>query len=411
MMTATVTERVTYRQVFAEPRFRLLFLTRSLAIGADALRILALSTLIFALTGSTLLAAATFGIGFVPQAIGGTLLGALADRVPPRPLITVGYSLEAATATVLALADLPAGASLALVAVIACLTPVFGGASSRLVAEALTGDAYVLGRSVFSIASATAQLAGLAAGGLTVATIGARHALLVTAGCHLAAAVAIRLRLPNLPAARKPGAQQAGSVFRQSLAGSRLLLGDRAIRLLLLANWLPPAFITGAEGLIVPYVARRGFAAGSAGPLLACLAVGMIVGDLVVGRLLRPVMRERLTIPLMLIAGLPLLAFAARLSLAVSAGLLIVTGTGLAYVLGLQRRFLDAVPEPIRGHAFGLQSTGVMTLQGVGPVMLGALAEVTSIGQAMALAGAATAVTALWLQKPLSRSGGASAGR
>ena len=42
--TASLERRATYRQVIAEPRFRLLFLTRSLAIGADTLRTVALSS-------------------------------------------------------------------------------------------------------------------------------------------------------------------------------------------------------------------------------------------------------------------------------------------------------------------------------------------------------------------------------
>ena len=94
-MTATAqgARRATYREVLAEPRFRLIFLTRSLAIGADTLRTVALSMLIFAANGSPLLAAMTYGAAFLPQAIGGTLLGALADRMRPRPLITAGYGL------------------------------------------------------------------------------------------------------------------------------------------------------------------------------------------------------------------------------------------------------------------------------------------------------------------------------
>ena len=395
--------QATYRQVLAEPRFRLLFATRSLAIAADTLRIVALSILVFGLTGSPLLAAVTYGIGFAPQAVGGTLLGALADRVRPRQLITTGYSLEAATAAALALAGLPVWASLALVAVVAGLTPVFGGASSRLVAEVLTGDAYVLGRSLSNIAASAAQLLGLAAGGITVATLGARHALLVTAGCHLAAGAAVRLRLPDLAVGRELAGPPRRSVLLQSLTGSRLLITDSAVRALMLAHWLPAAFVTGAESLIVPYVALRGLPVGSAGLLLACLPVGMIAGDLVVGRLLRPRTRERLTMPLMVTCGLPLLAFAASPPLPVVAAVLVITGAGLAYTLGIQRRFLEAVPEPMLGQAFGLQSTGLMTLQGVGPAVFGAVGQAISAGPAMAIAGAATVMVGLALGQRLLR--------
>jgi MFS family permease len=396
-VTAPPGQQATYRQVLAEPRFRLLFLTRSLAIGADTLRTVALSMLIFAATGSPLLAAVTYGIAFLPQAIGGTLLGALADRARPRPLIAMGYCLEAGTAAALALARLPAGASLALVAAIATLTPVFAGASNRLIAESLSGDAYVLGRSLANIAASAAQLLGLAAGGATVAALGARDALLVTAVCHLAAAAAIRVWLPDLPAAPKPPGRPQVPVLRQSWTVSVQLITDPAVRVLLLAACLPPAFLTGAESLIVPYAVQHHFAAGSPGLMLACVPVGMIAGDFAAGRLLRPATRERLVIPLMMVAGLPLLAFAAGPSFPAAAGLLVVTGIGPAYLLGIQRRFLDAVPAAVLGQAFSLLSTALMTLQGVGPVLFGAVTLVTSPARAMALAGLATIVTALSL--------------
>jgi len=401
--TAAAARPATYRQVLAEPRFRLLFLTRSLAIGADTLRVVALSVLIFAATGSPLLAAITYGIAFLPQAIGGTLLGALADRIRPRPLITAGYVLEAAVAAALALAGLPAGACLALAAIVACVTPIFGGASSRLIAEALSGDAYVLGRSLANIAASAAQLLGLAVGGATVAALGARHALLVTAGCHLVAAAATWAWLPGLPAAATPPGRPPVSVLRQSWTVNRQLITDPAVRILLLATWLPPAFLTAAESLIVPYAAQHHFAAGSPGLMLACVPAGMIAGDVAVGRLLRPAARERLTIPLMMVAGLPLLAFAAGPSLPAAAGLLAVTGIGPAYILGIQRRFLDAVPAPVLGQAFGLLTTGLMTFQGAGPALFGAVTQIIPPGQAMALAGAATIITALSLLPALRR--------
>jgi len=123
----------------------------------------------------------------------------------------------------------------------------------------------------------------------------------------------------------------------------------------------------------------------------------MIAGDFAIGRLLRPAARERLTIPLMTVAGLPLLAFAAGPPLPAAAGLLVLTGIGPAYLLGIQRRFLEAVPAPVLGQAFGLLSTGLMTFQGAGPALFGAITQVTSAGGAITLAGLATIITALSL--------------
>lgn len=392
-MLGTVTERATYRQVFAEPVFRVVFLTRSLAIGADTLRMIALSVLVFTATGSALLGAVAFGISFAPQVIGGLLLGALPDRMRPRPLIVFGYVAEAVGAAALALAPLPVWASLSVVAVIASMSPVFNGTAGRLTADVLHGEAFVLGRSMFQLAMSAAQVLGLAGGGVAVAALGPEAALLVASGCHLVAALGARLFLPDLPAAAAPGR----SLVAQSLRGNLALLADQRIRLLLLVSWLPPVFVTAAESLLVPYGAERGWAAGAPGMVLACVPVGMIIGNLVVGRLITPDARQRVTGPLVVLLGAPLVVLAVDTGTVLAGVLLAVTGCGFAYGLCIQRAFRDAVPHDARGQAFGLMSTGLMTLQGVGPLAWGVLTEFVPVSLAVVLGGGVTILTGLWI--------------
>ncbi|WP_103534470.1 MFS transporter [Streptomyces sp. SM11] len=405
-MTPTVepaqgNHRATYREVLAEPRFRLLFSTRAVAITADALRITTFSVLVFSSTGSALLSAVAFGIGFIPQLFGSLLLGSLADRLPSRALITGGYALTCATALLLALVRMPVAASLGVVALVSLATPVFHGASSRLVAQSLEGDAYVLGRSLNNIAGAGAQLFGLALGGAAVAALGPRRALAVSAVLYLGCALAVRIRLPLLRPGTSGGTPGSaggdGGAVRASLQGAGLLLRGRTVRRLMLAQWLPVALVAGAEGLIVAYAGEHRFAPGRYAVLMGCLPVGMLVGDLLVGRLLRPRARERLVVPLVALAGLPLIGFAAEPGVGVSSCLLLLSGLGYAYGLGLQRPFLDALPQDGHGQAFGLLGSGSMTLQGVGPVCLGAVAAGMGTGGAIALAGGAVALTAGWI--------------
>ncbi|MEV0902232.1 MFS transporter [Actinoplanes sp. NPDC049802] len=389
----TVADRpATYREVFAEPTFRTLFVARILAISANSLQIFALSVLVYTSTGSPLLSALAFGAGFLPQFAGGLLLGSLTDRLPARPLIVAGYAVEAALAATLGLADLPVVVNLLLVAAVACFTPVFSGAASKVIAERLTGDAYVLGRSLTSMSSSAAQLLGLVGGGVAVATLGARPALLVAAACHLFAAVVVRLRLPG---GRGSAGPKHGGAVRDSWTGAVSLLADRTIRRLLLAQWLPSAFVAGSEALLVAYAARRGFAPGAGAILMAAPAVGMLIGNFAVGRLLRPSVRERLSAPLVVLLGAPLITLPAPLPLPVATAVLVLAGTGFAYGLGLQREFLEAAPADRLGQLFALLSTGLMALQGVGPLVFGAVAELTSPAAAIAAAGMATSLVAL----------------
>ena len=381
--------KATYTTVLAEPAFRTMFGTRTLGIAAETLRILALSLLVYEQSRSPLLGALAFGAGFVPQAAGGLLLGAVADRIPARPLLVCGYGLEAVVALVLALGGLPVGASRVVVAAVACLTPVVTGAGGRLVATVLTGDAYVLGRSVLGMASSGAQLLGLAAGGVAVAALGPRHALLVSAGVHVVSALWARI---GLPASAR--AEASRGAVRASWAGSRRILGDRVVLRLLLAQWLPCAFVTGGEALLVPYASTRGFPSAWAAGLLAAMPVGMLLGDLLVGRLVAPPARERLVQALEVMLGAPQIAVAAGPPMPVVIGLLVLAGGGFSYGLGLQRAFLGAVPQDVRGQGFAVLSTGLMTLQGAGPALFGALGEWTGPAIAVACAGAATAATA-----------------
>jgi predicted MFS family arabinose efflux permease len=352
------------------------------------LRIVALSVLIFSTTGSPLLAALTFGIGFAPQAVGGLLFGALADRIRPRLLISAGYAAECVSASILAFAQPPVWVMLVIIGVVASMTPVFGGASSRLVAEVLTGDRYVLGRSLWTTASSAAQLLGLALGGVAAAEFGPQRALAISAALHLTACVITRLRLPDFD----PPALQVASVLRQTMRVNQVLLATPPVRRLLVVHWLPPAFAVGAESLLVVYAQTRGLPPGSGGLLLACLPVGMIIGNLVAGRLLTP--SPRYAAPLILLLGLPFLTFPLDPPPVLLGILIVVSGSGFAYTLGLQQAFLDAVEPSSRGQAFGLLSTGLQTLQGVGPACFGALAELVPPATAIAAAGAATVLTA-----------------
>jgi predicted MFS family arabinose efflux permease len=375
----------TYREVLAAPAFTGLFAGRTVAIVGNTLQIFALSVLVYSTTGSPLLSALAFGAGFLPQVFGGVLLGSLADRVGPRRLILAGYALEAVLAAVLGVVRMPVPVALLLVAAVACYMPVAYGASGRALAGLLEGDAYVLGRSLFTIASSAAQLVGLAFGGVLLAAMGARGALLASAAfCLLAVAVTV-LTMPKIPAARS---DDRTGTMRAGLAGSVAVFTDATVRRLFLLQWLPPAMCAGAESLLVSYAGARHFPAATVSALMAAIPIGMVVGNFVLGRA-APTRRFRAVPWLLAVLGLPFAFLPVRLPLAAAVALLVVAGVGTAYAIGLQRPFLDAVPEDRSGQAFALLSAGLMTVQGLAPVALGGIAEVTSPETGIAVAGVA----------------------
>ena len=402
--------RTTYRSVFAVGQFRVLCAGMFLYVLGFEFEILGLSVLIFDQTRSPFLTALAFSMGFAPQVIGGALFTSLADRLPPRLVIGTGLLTRSAPGLVIGLwPGLPVPAMLALVAAAATVAPIFTATTSGLLPDILDGDRYVLGRSVFSLTGSGTQILGLGLGGAVLAVWPARW-LLAAAGVSLALAAAIvRLGLRRRPAphardterARDPGSGRPPGVVRTTLAGHLELLADRKVRGLLLAQWLPTWFVTGAEALIVPYTRSLGHPASAASPLLAAVPAGMLLGDVIVGRYCLPAVRERLAFPLAAAMGVPLVALLARPPVPLAALALLACGFCFAYELGLQRAFLDSLPDGLRGQAFGLNATGGMGGQGLFPPVAGALALAFGAGAAMAIAGLATVLAALALRAPL----------
>lgn len=406
--------RTTYRSVFAVGEFRVLFATLLMFVLGFEFEILGLSVLVYAQTRSAFWTALAFSMGFAPQVLGGTLFTSLADRLPPRLLISTGLLTRAAPGLVIGLwPALPVPAMLALVATAATATPVFTAAASAVLPDVLDGDRYVLGRSVFSLTGSATQIIGLGIGGAILAALPAPRLLLAAGLSLLAAAAVARLGLRPRPArtagrttrtagrTTRANGRTIRGIMRATMAGNLELLADRTVRGLLLAQWLPAWFVTGAESLIVPYAGSLGLPPSAASPLLAATPAGMLLGDLVVGRFCRPAARQRLAFPLATLMGAPLLALAFRPPLPLTGTVLFACGFGFAYMLGVQQPFLDSLPDRLRGQAFGLNSTGMMTGQGLIPPVAGGLAAVSGAGPAMAVAGAVTILAALLLRGPL----------
>jgi MFS family permease len=397
--------------VFAIGQFRVLFAALLMYVLGFEFEILGLSVLVFLQTRSAFVTALAFSMGFAPQAVGGALFSSLADRLPPRPVIWAGLLTRAAPGLVIGLwPGLPVAAMLALVAVAATVAPVFTAAISHLLPDVLDGDRYVLGRSVFNLTGSGTQIIGLGIGGAVLAAVPARWLLLAAGASLTMAAAVIRLGLRlGLRAAdardARAGRIRLRGIVSATVAGHVELFANPTVRGLLLAQWLPAWFVTGAESLIVPYTGSLGRSASAAGPLLAAIPVGMVLGEVLVGRFCTPDRRRRLAFPLVTVMGIPLLALFFRPPLPLAGVFLLISGAGFAYQLGIQQAFLNSLPEGLRGRAFALNSTGAMGGQGLIPPAAGGLASVLGAGTAMAIAGAATIVAALALRGPLTGRG------
>lgn len=398
MATATsAPERAaTYREVFAAGEVRVLFGTFLLRALSTTTEILGLSVLVLATTGSVFWSAVAYGIGFAPQLVGGSLFTSLADRLPARTTMVLAMLLRAVPGLLIGLVHLPVAAMLVLVAVVGAFDPVGAAATGRLTRTLLTGDRFVVGRSLLSAVASVAQVVGLALGGALLLVFSPRELLLVSGLALVAGALVARLGLGHHPVVP---VERTGGAVRHTVRGNRRLLADPVVRGLLLAQWVPSWLVTGAESVVVGYVAHRGWHASGSSLVLAAIPTGMLVGDLVGGRLLAPRRREQLSFPLALLLGLALVPWAFGLPYGAVVALAATCGLGFAYHLGLQRRFADALPEHDQGLGFGLLSSGLMGGQGLGPVLAGALAAALGPSVAVGALGAVAVLSVLVLRR------------
>ncbi|MFJ9742473.1 MFS transporter [Streptomyces sp. NPDC101166] len=383
-LTAVAARPPGYARVLAVREFRAVFAAHLLSLLGVVVAEIALSVLVYDLTGSPLMSALAFALGFLPYVVGGTLLAGTADRYPARRVLVACDLVCAACVVPMAAPGAPLAVLLGLRCCLAVVSPVFAGTRMATLADVLgDGDLFVLGRSLLRITSQSALLAGYGLGGLLLTAVSPRQALLVTVGTFLASAALLRLGTRRRPARTRPD----GALVMDSLKGARRILGDRRVRVLMLLFWVPPMFTVAPEALAAPYADELAAGPVGLGLLMCALPVGTIAGELYAGARLRPSTRERIVLPLVCLTLLPYLGYALEPGLPLSLLLLVLAGAGSAYTLGLDQWLVRAVPEGLRGRAMTLLTAGLMTVQGVGMALAGVAAEFAGVTAAVTGAG------------------------
>ncbi|MGW1562073.1 MFS transporter [Streptomyces sp. NPDC002144] len=383
-----------YSTVFAIPEFRAVFAAHALSLLGVIISEISLSVLVYDLTGSPLISALTFALGFLPYAVGGTLLAGMADRFPARRVLVTCDLLCAACVAPMVIPGTHIAVLLALRCCLALVSPVFQGTRTATLADILgDGDRFVLGRSLLRIVSQSALMIGYGLGGLLLIAVSPRHALLITVTTFCASAALLRYGTHHRP----PRFRTAAPLMSDSLKGARQVLANPRTRSLLLLFWLPPMFAVTPEALAAPYAHDLSAGSVALGLLMCALPIGTIAGELYAGSRLRPATRERIALPLVTVTLLPYLGYALHPGLAVSLLLLLVSGAGSAYTLGLDQWFVRAVPEELRGRAMTLLTAGLMTVQGLGMALAGVAAEYAGVAATVAGAGALGTLTCVVL--------------
>lgn len=385
------------------PEFRVLWSADVQSLLGDQLARVALSVLVYDRTGSGLVTASVYALSFLPALLGSLVLGPLADRLPRRALLVGGDLIRAVLLAVMALPQLPVAVLAALLAVSVLVGTPWKAAESALVVDILAAEDYVLGAGLRTATVQAAQLAGFALGGLVVAGVGTRPALLVDAATFLASAIVIRLGVHARAAAHvrhrpdEPG--------RGWWAGLGAVFGDRRLRQLVGLAWLL-GIVVVPEGLAAPYAHALGGGPRTVGVLLAALPAGVLIGSVIYARWLAPPTRAVLVGPLAIGAGIPLIGCAGTPPLAVTVILWAVSGLCTAYQIQVITEFVQTIAPGIRGQGISIASGGLLAAQGIGLVAGGAVAQLASPATAIAAAGGLATILAAGLAYVRHRAGG-----
>jgi MFS family permease len=380
----------TYRELFRTPEFTPFFAASSVQVAASTVSGLALATLVYSNTHSPLLSALSMFGPSLMQMLGAAFLLSAADRLRPRAAMSVVALCFGIGTAATAVPGLPTWAVFAVLAGEGLVASAGGGVRFGLLTEILPKDGYMLGRSVVNMSTGVMQILGFGIGGVLVNVLSPRGSLLAAAGLSITSAMVARFGLSNRPP-RATGRPSPAETWRVNAQ----LWSLSARRYVYAALWVPNGFIVGCEALFVSYDPRH------AGLLFAFSAFGMLIGDTLTGRFVPQRWREWLAAPLRLLLAAPYLLFALHPALPVAVVAVTLAAVGYASSLMLQERLIALTPDEVRGQALGLHSSGMLTMQGVGSAIAGAIAQHTSASTAMTVMATASVIVTLSLARGL----------
>lgn len=368
------------RRALAVREFRGIVVAQVASDAGDQIARVALALLVLDRTGSAFGAAATFSISFVPAFFGAALLGPLADRLSRRTLMLGADLGRALIITVLALAATPeAPLPLLFVLLLAAefMTPVFDSARSATIPSVLEDPALVsAGYGLSRTLNLANQVVGLVLGGVIVAVVGPRVAMLVDAlsfvVSFLVLAATLRLRRSLLDGPTTPSA-----LLRDLRDGAAALAADPSRRAMVLFAWLMVTTVVAPEALGLSYARSVGAAEYWGAILMAAPIAGATVGSYLVGRLTLRTQLDAM-LPLAVASALPLLATGIEPPPVVVTVLWFVSGVMQAYFVSIMAITTLLTPDDNRGRVTGIAAAGFAACSLAGMLVAGYLADVTT---------------------------------
>ena len=366
------------RALLRDRRFALLWVGQAVNTTGHGLTIVALAALLLHTHG-----AGTLGVVLAVDslAMGLTLLasGVVADRYSRTAVMAVSDVLR--MVAVLGYAVAPSSTHVSVLAVFAvlegCGVALFQPAYRAVLPQIVPAERL---REVNAVVQATNRgglLLGTALGGVLVATVGSRPALLVDATTYaVSLATLLVVALPRA-AEHAPGGLR--SALEEAKDGLRAVWAKPWVTVVMLQGTVQVVLAFAPMRVLTPLVAEDRYGPGAYGVLAACLPAGMMLGSLVAMRL-KPRRDGVAAMHAVAPTAAVMFCLAVDVPLVVYAAVTVVAWAGISVFGVLWFTSLNAAyPSTIQGRVFSLEQLATFALDPIGLALTPLVADAVGV--------------------------------
>lgn len=383
--------------------YRLLFTGQAISLTGTWMQQLALSWLVYRLTGSALLLGLVAFASQFPSFLVAPVAGVLADRWSRHHIVMATQTLAMIQATVLAVVVLAGVVQVWHILVLATVLGIATGmdipARQSLFVDLVSGDRDALASAIAlnsSLFNAT-RLVGPSVGGVLLALFGEGPVFALNAASYIA--VLWALAVMDLRHVDKPTGD--GAVLQQLREGFGYAFRFRPVRALLMV--IAAASLVGMPYVVLlPVFAADVLAGGptTLGVLMSAAGLGALTGALYLAAR-RTVRGLSLVIVVAgVVFGVGLLAFSASPVLWLSVLVLLPVGAGMMVLSASVNTILQTiVPAQMRGRIMSLYMMSFMGMSTIGSLAAGSIADVIGAPVTVALGAAALLLVMVWFAR------------
>jgi MFS family permease len=383
--------------------YRLLFIGQSISLTGSWMQQLALSWLVYRLTGSAFYLGLIAFASQLPATLISPLAGVVADRWDRHRIVLGTQLLGMAQATAIAILVIGGWVQVWHILVLAALLGIVMGldipARQALFADLVDGDREDLANAIAlnsSLFNAT-RLVGPSLGGFLIATIGEGPVFAINAASYLAVLGALSAMRLN-PYTQPDG---GGHMLDRLREGFQYAARFRPARVLLLL--LAALSLVGMPYVVLlPVFADTILGGGprTLGLLMSAAGLGAFSGALWLAT--RRTVRGLSAVIAVAAAvfGVGLIGFSFSRSLLLSIPLLVAAGTGMMILAASINTVLQTiVPAHLRGRVMSLYAMAFMGLGTIGSLAAGWLATVLGATPTVAMGGLGCVAAAAWFAR------------